>query len=258
MSEASWVLSPDAFAWVWRNETGLDEFDHPDPIRIDLTPQTEHHANLMAQHLRTAYPLKGDPGLTAALAVVAAPLARVRCFGTLADGTQVRTHAAIGRDRGVVLFQRSSTAIPTGDVRVVATRVDLVPLHLAATLPPASAGGAGRMDGYTPRVRGQQMPTGWSREPDGRLPIDERIRKLLRLPRAAEGQLIIERGLYQQSVTPARYLSWIDVAAGRFGTGRYLVEVRGDEATVLPVDLPALAAVVATRVGLGRVKELKR
>ncbi|WP_446223012.1 ESX secretion-associated protein EspG [Nocardia sp. IBHARD005] len=258
MNEQSWMLSPDAFAWVWRNETGLDEFAHPDPIRIDLSPQTEHDAILMEQHLRAAYPAKADQGLSAAMALVAAPTARIRCFGTLSDGTQVRTHAAIDRDHGVVLFQRSSKSTPTGPVRVVATTARLAPVHVAATLPPAAAGEAGRMVGYTPRVRGEQMQQQWNRDPDGRLPVDERIRKLLRLPRSAEGQLIIERDVDQQSPRPARYSSWIDVEAGRFGAGRYLIDVRNDETAVLPVDLPTLAAAVAERAGLGRVKERNR
>ncbi|TLG09453.1 hypothetical protein FEK35_15110 [Nocardia cyriacigeorgica] len=215
--------------------------------------------SVLEQDLRTAYPSGGDAVLAGAFSAVADPVARVRCFGTLSDGTQVRTHAVIDRHRrGVVLFQRSTTTLPTGDVRVVATSAERVPMHVAATLPPAAAGDAGRMVGFTPRVRGEQMPQQWNREPDGRLPVDERIRKLLRLPRGAEGQLVIETRVDEQPAAPGRYLSWIDVAPGRYGSGRYLVEVRNDDTIVLPADLPTLASTIAARIGVGRVKERTR
>ncbi|MFD3591453.1 hypothetical protein ACFWU5_01905 [Nocardia sp. NPDC058640] len=253
MTTSSWTLDSNQFAWLWRQEPGHDEFDYPDPIRICQTRMTEDEHRRMKAVLSEQFPRDGDSPLRMAFTALANPETRIRCFGTLADGQEVHSHGVISGRIGVVVFQRCADAESAGPIQISALRPHTVPVHLAATMPPADAGGAGAMTGYTPRVRGIGQPTSWNRGADGRLPVDERIRTLMRKPRSAEGQLIIERGLRTEYPSPAQYLNWIDVVPGQFASGRYLVQVDRDDTFVIPTDLRTLAAELHTRAGFDRV-----
>ncbi|MFC9662090.1 ESX secretion-associated protein EspG [Nocardia sp. NPDC127606] len=253
MTTSNWTLDSNQFAWLWRQFPGHDEFDYPDPIRIRQTPTTEDGDRHMKAVLAEGFLRDEDSPLRVAFTALANPETRIRCFGTLSDGQEVHSHGVVSGRIGVVVFQRCSTAEASGPIQISTVRPHAVPVHLAATLPPTEAGGAGRMLGYTPRVRGLEPPTNWNRGSDGRRPVDERIRTLMRKPRSAEGQLIIERGLRAEYPSPTQYLNWIDVVPGQFASGRYLIQVDQDDTFVVPTDLPSLAAELHTRAGFDRV-----
>ncbi|MFI6219028.1 hypothetical protein ACIBEH_00600 [Nocardia salmonicida] len=235
----SWDMGPDEFAWLWKTHTGLDEYDYPDPIRVVETPRDQDEYSLVTSALARKHEPGIEPLLQAALHTLATSTVRVCGYGTLTGSGQVlRSHAALTETAGAVLFQRPA---PTDDrsFKLTVCRPDDALTYFAATLPPAAPGGAGAMHGYTPRVRGDEPVETWMRTNDGRLPVDERIRKLLRLTRSAEGQVIIETGMRGDRPMLPTYLSWIDVASG-FAAGRYLIEVTEMDAIVTPISADAL------------------
>lgn len=246
----SLTVSPDEFAWLWRTLTDLDDLYRPDPLRIYETATTSDEYARQLIGFEQRFPVTETKTLAPIFATLASPDIRLRCYGTLADGREIRTHAAIIEDLAVVLTQQPVLPQHGGPVRLVVTEPGEAPLHLAATMPPAEPGGAGAMLGYTPRVRGEEPPLSWGKAADGRLPTDERIRKLTRLRRSAEGQLIIERGLTTRP-HPVQYLSWIDIPPGQFASGRYLIDVVNTETIVTPASADHIAHELRTRAGLG-------
>lgn len=71
----------------------------------------------------------------------------------------------------------------------------------------------------------------------------------MRVPRSAEGQLVIERRFLRE---PPKYLSWIDIPAGRSTSGRYLVDVDENDVTVTPVSMKAVVHTVSELGGFDR------
>ncbi|MFC6014029.1 ESX secretion-associated protein EspG [Nocardia lasii] len=240
----TWTLTGDEFTWVWRQETRLDAYDHPDPLEVRTTPTTEPDDDRMKAHLRQRFPPGADRGLSAAFAVMANRDTRVAYVGTVGD-TEFRAHAAALDGLGVVAAQRICPTEGRGPIRLALLARAHVPAHLAAILPKAAPGGAGPMTAYTPRVRGEQPPTTWIRDAQGRLPAEERIRTLMHRRRSAEGYFVIERdpGTHR----PIQYLSWIDVPPGQFASGRYLVEVDDNDTTVIPADRTTIAREISRR-----------
>lgn len=248
-TQTVWVFPPDVFAWIW-GETGLDEY--PDPISIIETPTTAEEYIPLAAAIGTRHPHHGDPDLTGPLRVLANPDLRIVCKGRAANSHQrVRSLGAATADLGVILFQKSgATADFGGDIKLVVTRRGNLGKHIAATMPPTPAGSAGKMIGYTPRVRGEQPPTSWVASATGEHPVEERIRGLLRLPRTAEGHLRIERNLHAQRPHPPAYLSWIDIRPNHPASGRYLITVDNNDTYVLPASVDVIANELHHRAGL--------
>ncbi|WP_043660926.1 ESX secretion-associated protein EspG [Nocardia thailandica] len=221
--DRAWTVSPDEFAWLWRRHTGLDAYTHPDPLRIrETAAEVGDHDRLTAE-IAARYG-GADAGLAGAVAALADPDSRIRCFGAPGAGPALRVVGARAGNAGVVAIQRDAA------ITLAALPPDAVPHHVALALPPAAPGGAGTLRGDTARVRGTAAPASWLGDRRGRIPVDERIRDLLRRPRRAEGHLVVETRLRADRRSPPRYLSWIDVAEGG-AAGRYLVEV--DEAVTL-------------------------
>ncbi|MFD3702825.1 ESX secretion-associated protein EspG [Nocardia sp. NPDC058658] len=240
----TWTLTCDEFAWVWRQETRFDDaYDHPDPLAVRTTPTTEADADKLRTVLSERFPRGGDRGLSAVFTILSNADTRVACVSTIGN-TEIRSHGAALDGLGVVAAQRFTPNEGGGDVRLALVSRALVPAHLAAILPKAEPGGAGPMLGYTPRVRGEESPTHWTRDAEGRLPVDERIRKLMRISRSAEGYFVIER---DPGTRPIRYLSWIDIPPGQFASGRYLIEVDDNDTTVTPADPAVLAREISKR-----------
>jgi hypothetical protein len=119
-------------------------------------------------------------------------------------------------------------------------------------MPPAPAGAAGQMTGYTPRVRGEEPPSSWLRDNNGQRAVEERIRLLLRAPRTAEGYLRFERGLHNQRPHPPEYLTWIDLRDGTPVAGRYVIDVVSDDTFVTPASADVIAREVARRARLAQ------
>lgn len=247
-----WDFTPDEFAWVWA-ETGLDEY--PDPISIiESASTTEEYARLVGE-ISARYPHHNDADLTGPLRVLANPDLRIVCTGrSLTSHKRVRSVGAAIADLGVVLFQKSGTTADFGgNIKLVVTQRRNLGQHLAATLPTAPAGAAGQMTGYTRRVRGQEPPSSYRRCDNGQLPIEERIRTLLRAPRNAEGNLRIDRYLHDRRPHPAVYVSWIDVRDDHPAAGRYLFDVDDNDTTVTPASADTIANELHRRAELDHV-----
>lgn len=225
-----WVLTPDEFAWVW-TETGNDV--HPDPISIVESPTTEDEYHLVTREISVRYPRGGSPALTEALRVLADPELRVIGTGYSHRYPEKRLRvvaAAIG-ESGAVAVQRSGPTEETGgDIQVLTTTRSMLARHVAASMPPNTAGPAEKMVGYTPRIRGDEPPTTYFRDSAGRPPIEERIRAFLRAPRTAEGHFTIANCV-PRGAQPT-YLSWVDIREDRPAAGRYLITVDENQARV--------------------------
>ncbi|WP_225728622.1 MULTISPECIES: ESX secretion-associated protein EspG [unclassified Nocardia] len=232
-TQTVWDFTPDEFAWVWA-ETGLDEYPYPISI-IESPPTQDEYARQVAEISRR-YPRRGNADLIGPLRVLADPEVRIICTGrSHASHKRVRSLAAAAGRLGVILFQKSGvTADFGGNLKLVVTRPADLGTHIAATMPPAPAGTAGQMIGYTPRVRGQEPPSSWLRNVHGKHPVEERIRLLLRAPRTAEGHLRIERHLRNTRPHPPSYLSWIDIHNNHPAAGRYVIEVDENDTVVTP------------------------
>ncbi|ATL66784.1 ESX secretion-associated protein EspG [Nocardia terpenica] len=239
-TQTVWDFTADEFAWVWA-ETGLVG-DYPYPISLVETPSPPDEYARRRAEISARYPHRGDPDLTWPLRVLAKPDLRLICTGKFADSPKrVRSLGAAHADLGMVLFQKSG---PTpdfgGGVKLVVTQRQHLGRHLAATMPPARPGAVGGMVGYTPRVRGQQPPSSWHTG-DGRQPVEERIRLLLRAPRAAEGHLCIERYLHARNASPPVYLNWVDIRDDHRAGGRYLIAVDDNDTIVTPATEDVIA-----------------
>ncbi|KZM68163.1 ESX secretion-associated protein EspG [Nocardia terpenica] len=241
-TQTVWDFTPDEFAWVWA-ETGLAG-EYPYPISLIETPAPpDEYAHRRAE-ISARYPHRSDPDLTWPLRALANPDLRLTCTGKFHDSPKrVRSLAAAHADLGVILFQKSG---PTpefgGDIKLVVTHRQHLGRHLAATMPSATPGAAGQMIGYTPRVRGHQPPSSWRTGDDGRQPVEERIRLLLRAPRTAEGHLCIERYLHDRNPAPQVYLNWIDIRQGHSAAGRYLIAVDDNDTFVTPASEETIAS----------------
>jgi hypothetical protein len=231
-SQQRWILTPDEFAWVWM-ETGSDL--HPDPISVVESPATEEEYRLLSREISVRYPRGGTPNLTEALRTLADPDLRIIGTGYSHQFPEKRLRvvaAAVG-ESGAVAVQRSGPTVEAGgDIQVLITSRSMLARHVAAAMPPNTAGPAERMVGYTPRIRGDEPPATYFRDSAGRAPIEERIRAFLRAPRAAEGHFTI--AAHASRGGPPAYLSWVDIREDRPAAGRYLIAVDDNDTTVAP------------------------
>ncbi|KAF0835772.1 ESX secretion-associated protein EspG [Nocardia caishijiensis] len=250
MKSSSIDLTADEFAWLWRSVAGGDEFGFPDPLRINETAATMVEYARQTREFEQRFPTPAVAALRPVFETLAHPDSRIRCFGTTADGNEIRTHAAIGDRVAVILHQQPGPREHSGPLSLALADPYAAAAHVVATMPRAAPGGAGSMLGYTPRVRGEEQELGHGRTADGRLPTDERIRRLARLPRSAEGQLVIERDPTSARPWPPRYLSWIDIPPGQFASGRYLVEVRNHETIVTAASADRIVRELRRHAGL--------
>lgn len=243
-----WILTPDEFAWIWR-ETGSDEL--PYPIAIRETPRTKDEYAAMRADLSERYPPFGDPDLSGPLRVIADPDLRLVSTGRITNSPRrIRSVAAASGELGVVLFQLSGRSAEFGsDLHLVVTRRADLGKHVAATMPTTPPGSIDTMVAYTPRVRGQEPPSSWLRTESGQSQPEERIRRFLRLPRAAEGHFRIDLNPRAERPHPPSYLYWVDIHDGSRAAGRYLIDVAYDT-TVTPASREVIAAELARRAEL--------
>ncbi|MFI1459422.1 ESX secretion-associated protein EspG [Nocardia carnea] len=231
-SRQRWVLTPDEFAWVW-TETGSDVY--PDPISILESPTTEDEYHLLTRAISVRYPRGDHPELTDALRVLADPDLRIIGTGYSHRFPEKRLRvvaAAVGESGAVVVQRSGPTAEVGGDIQVFTTPRATLARHVAAAMPPSTAGPVERMVGYTPRIRGDEPPTTYFQDSIGRPPVEERIRAFLRAPRAAEGHFTIATHVSRGA--PPTYLSWVDIREDRPAAGRYLISVDENQTTVSP------------------------
>jgi len=232
----TWTLTPDEFAALWQRETSLDAFDYPSPIVIRETFSTRsEQQRFITDTMPARYPHGHDQSLSAAFAVLAGADTQLRCTGQLAGGLEIRAHGAALGAIGVVAHQYATASEPSTPIMITLIRRANVPSQLCTVLPPTPAGAAEAMLGFTPRVRGEEPPSRWGLTPDGQAPVEEQIRNLVRQRRSGEGHFAILRGLDTAHPHPPRYASFIDVAAGRPMSGRYLITVDDHDTRVVPV-----------------------
>ncbi|WP_278261338.1 ESX secretion-associated protein EspG [Nocardia sp. AG03] len=238
----TWTLTPDEFAALWHRETRLDAFDYPRPLTIRETFMTRaEQQRFIADALSTRFPPGRDQGLSAAFTVLAGADTRLRCSARFAGGLDVRAQGAALDAIGVIVHQYTTATEPSTPVGITLTRRADVPSRLSALLPPTPSGAAGPMLGFTPRVRGEQPPARWGVTPDGRPPIEEQIRSLVLRRRSGEGHFAISRPLGGGRAFSNRYVSFIDVDAGRLSSGRYLITVDENDTRVVPVSPTTLS-----------------
>ena len=253
-TQTSWTFSPDEFAWVWASETGLAG-DYPHPLKIIETPTTAIESDRIRAEISERYPAHADPDLIGPLRALANPDLRIICNGAFDNSTrQIRSHAAAVADLGVILFQKSGrTADFGGDVQMVVTTRRQLGKHIAATMPSAPAGAAAGMTGNTARVRGDEPPSSWLRNNAGQLPVEERIRILLRAQRTAQGYLRIDRYLHDRNPHPSAFISWIDVAESSRARGRYIIDVGDNDTIVVPASAEVVAGELHRRAELDHI-----
>ncbi|MEV5652432.1 ESX secretion-associated protein EspG [Nocardia sp. NPDC052254] len=252
-ARTSWEFTPDEFAYVWASETGLVG-DYPQPINIIESTTTAEEYERQRMEISGRFPRAADPDLTGPLRVLADPDLRIVCNGWFHNSARrVRSHAAAVGELGVVVFQKiGATADFGGDIKLVVTNRDQLGRHIAATMPTMSAGAAGRMVGYTPRVRGEEPPSSWLRDSSGKRPVEERIRILLRLERSAQGYLRIDRYLHDRRPFPPDFVSWLDIGDASNAQGRYLIDVDDNDTVVTPASADVIAQELYRRAELGQ------
>ncbi|MBO0852165.1 MAG: ESX secretion-associated protein EspG [Nocardia sp.] len=246
----TWDFTPDEFAYVWAQETGLTG-DYPWPISIlESVTDADDYDRLLLK-LKSRFPPGGDPDLTGPLRVLANPDLRIVCNGWfLGSQRRVRSVGAAIGDLGVILFQKAGSSAAFGeDIKLVVTTRSNLGKHIAATMPNMTPGSAGKLVGYTPRVRGELPPKSWLRDAEGRRPVEERIRTLLHLSRTAQGYLRIDRHLHDERPYPLLFVSWIDVESPR-AHGRYLVDADDNDTIITPASEQVIAQELHRRARL--------
>ncbi|WP_063054748.1 ESX secretion-associated protein EspG [Nocardia salmonicida] len=246
---AAWRFSPDEFAWVWSAETGQD---YPYPIDILESPSTDLDTYSNRRHsIAALYPRGADADLSRALRTLYDPELRIMCTGQVhASGHRVRCLAVADSDYGVLLHQLPGpTAEFGGGLELVVTHRTNLSRGIVATMPAAVAGKLPRMIGYTPRVRGDEPPTTYFVQSDGRGVVETRIRSLLRAPRAAEGHICIELDVRRGQRYPPHFMNWLDIRVGHRAAGRYLIDV-GNDTVVDPASVTHIADELTRRAQL--------
>ncbi|MFE3321277.1 hypothetical protein [Nocardia sp. NPDC059195] len=161
-----------------------------------------------------------------------------------ATGNRIRCLAVAAGDYGVLLHQLPGATIEFGGaLELLVTRRANLSRGIVTTMPSTSGGRVQRMIGFTPRVRGEEPPTSYFVQADGKDVVETRIRALLRAPRSAEGHLCIELDVRGRHKLPPQYLNWIDIRDGHRAAGRYLVDVDNDT-----VVTPASDSYIATEL----------
>ncbi|MBF6325379.1 ESX secretion-associated protein EspG [Nocardia cyriacigeorgica] len=247
-TQRSWTFTPDEFAWVW-GETGRDEY--PEPIAILETPTTEDEYAVLCAELSQRYPRDGDPDRLGPLRVLAEPDLRLICSGTVGHPSRrIRSVGAAIADLGVVLFQKPGTTPEYGgDIIMRVVPRDRLADHIAATLPPSPAGATPQLIGHTPRVRGEEPPERWGYTQTGDRPAEERIRSLLRAPRAGEGYLCVEHHPTDPRRARTQYLNWIDIHERHRAAGRYVISVDANDTVVTPASSEVIGSELRRRTG---------
>lgn len=217
-----WEFSPDEFMHVWK-ETGRDRY--PYPLELRSAARWEDEFRLLASRIETDYPRGADAELAAALGVAAAPEAtltlsgsrryRIRAFGGFAGAAGVT----------VVQFPGVDTDFD-GKIVVEIGPATLVPRVFLQILGEVPKGSRPPLVESIDRLR--ETHELWN---GGKPQPADRMRRLLKAPRAGSGFLEARHRLREPVPPPARYLSWFDVA----GDGRYVYGHRYQDFHIAPV-----------------------
>ncbi|WP_062994138.1 ESX secretion-associated protein EspG [Nocardia mikamii] len=203
-----WEFTPDEFMHVWK-ETGKDRYPYPIQLRSSAQWQSEYEQ--MSWELRTRMPKGFDPDLSAALRVVTNPAISLLLTGT--RKRPVRIYAAVDTTVGVTLVQRPGpVADYGGNVVIEAGSASIVSKVFGAVLGNLPAGKQPALIESFDRIRTDLDSWTGTRET-----TTDRMKKLLKAPRAGSGHIEVRCGLQHPRPYPPQYLSWFDVE----GDGRY-------------------------------------
>ncbi|WP_280458399.1 ESX secretion-associated protein EspG [Nocardia carnea] len=204
-----WEFTPDEFMHIWK-VTGRDRY--PFPLSMVSAVRRESDYDRLAVELNRRFPADSDPDLDAALRVAADPETTVALYGSSTDPT--RAYAAIDGTVGVAMLQRPGPDAETGGTIVLrAGTPKVVPMMVDAVLGEVPKGSRPSLIDDIDRMR--ETDGKWT----GSAPqTADRMRRLLRAPRAGSGHIEVRRGVRARRPFPPGYLSWFDVR----DDGRYV------------------------------------
>ncbi|PPJ03450.1 hypothetical protein C5E44_34385 [Nocardia nova] len=217
----TWEFTPDEFMYVWA-ETGQDRY--PFPLQLMSSVRWEDEYERLHSELRNRLPAGGDPDLSAALRVAAAPESTLALTGT--RKRPLRAFGAIAPGVGVTVVQRPGpTAEFGGNVVVEVGSPAIVVTVFTAVLGNVPAGQRPALIESTDRIR--LSLESWTGTQES---TTDRMRALLRAPRSGAGHVEVRHQLHSPRPHPAQYLSWFDVE----GDGRYLHRERFNDFHIEP------------------------
>lgn len=217
----TWEFTPDEFMHVW-TETGQDRY--PFPLQLLSSVRWDDEFERLQSDLRDRLRLGADPDLSAALRVAATPESTLALTGT--RKRPLRAFGAVASGIGVTVVQRPGpTAEFGGNVVVEVGTPAIVAKVFAAVLGNVPGGQRPALVESIDRVRLSLESWTGSQET-----TTDRMRALLRAPRAGSGHVELRRALHTPRPQPAHYLSWFDVE----NDGRYLHRRRFNDFHIEP------------------------
>ncbi|WP_328388083.1 ESX secretion-associated protein EspG [Nocardia sp. NBC_00416] len=235
-----WEFTPDEFMHVWQ-ETGRDRYPYPLELRSSVRWEDEYQR--LTAGIATRYPRGGDPDLTAALAAAADPESTLTLSGS--RRRRIRAYGAFAGNAGVTVVQFPGAETDyDGKIVVQIGSAAVVPsifLQILGELPkgtrPPLVESIDRLrDTYEVWNGGKPQPA-------------DRMRRLLKAPRAGSGFLEARHGLRAEQPAEPRYLSWFDIAED----GRYIYRHRYQDFHIDPISHGDLRGEIARLVAPVRV-----
>lgn len=224
-----WEFTPDEFMHVWK-ETGQDRY--PYPLELRSSVRWEDEFRLVAARIETRYPRGGDPDLTAALRAAADPESTLTLSGSRRH--RIRAYGSFVGSAGITIVQfpgvdtdfDGKLVLEIGPPAIVAR----IFLQILGELP---KGTRAPLVESIDRLRDTyEIWNGGTPQPA------DRMRRLLKAPRAGSGFLEARHRLREPEPPPPRYLSWFDIA----DDGRYIYRHRYQDFHIDPVSHADLRA----------------
>ncbi|MGW1743801.1 ESX secretion-associated protein EspG [Nocardia sp. NPDC001965] len=239
-----WEFAPDEFMHIWQ-ETGRDRY--PYPLEVRSSVRWEDEFQRLVARIATTYPRGGDPDLSGALRIAADPehtltlsgsrRHRIRAYGGFAGNTAVT----------IVQFPGTSTDFD-GKFVIQSGSPEIVPRIFLQILGELPMGTRPPLVESIDRLRDTYEV--WN---GGRPQPADRMRRLLKAPRAGSGFLEARHRLWDPDPPPPRYLSWFDVV----DDGRYIYRHRFQDFHIDPIshaelrrELDRLVSTRAARSGV--------
>ncbi|MGW6335781.1 ESX secretion-associated protein EspG [Nocardia rhamnosiphila] len=217
-----WEFTPDEFMHVWK-ETGKDRY--PYPLEVRSSVRWEDEFQRLAAGIASSYPRGGDPDLTAALRVAADPEYTLTLSGSRRH--RIRAYGAFAGQVAVAVVQFPGTTTDfDGKYVLQIGSSSLVPRIFLQILGEQPKGSRAPLVESIDRLRDTYEV--WN---GGKPQPADRMRRLLKAPRAGSGFLEARHRLREPDPPPPRYLSWFDVA----DDGRYIYRHRYQDFHIDPI-----------------------
>ncbi|WP_030522157.1 ESX secretion-associated protein EspG [Nocardia rhamnosiphila] len=217
-----WEFTPDEFMHVWK-ETGKDRY--PYPLEVRSSVRWEDEFQRLAAGIASSYPRGGDPDLTAALRVAADPEYTLTLSGSRRH--RIRAYGAFAGQVAVTVVQFPGTTTDfDGKFVLQIGSSSLVSRIFLQILGEQPTGSRAPLVESIDRLRDTYEV--WN---GGKPQPADRMRRLLKAPRAGSGFLEARHRLREADPPPPRYLSWFDVA----DDGRYIYRHRYQDFHIDPI-----------------------